>query len=196
MIQAAVMHLAGQIGQHLRRRHGLAEDIVVAATLVQPDGSPVPQAQNRLVVSLVKIEKDAVPRPSQSLPTESDGRLGTRTAPLHLSLHILLTANFGAGNYGEALKFLSDAIGFLQRTPIFDHAVSPDLPQGIDRLVLDIENTSIQELSNLWGMLGAKHAPSILYKVRMVTLGGSDLAGLAHGVSEGFPSLGFRKGRF
>jgi hypothetical protein len=184
------MHLANQIGQHLRRKHGLAEEIVVAATLVQPDGSPVPQAQNRLVVSLVKIEKDSVPRPSPSLATESDGRLGTRAAPLHLSLHILLTANFGAGNYGEALKFLSGAIGFLQRTPIFDHGVSPDLPQGIERLVVDIENTSIQEQSNLWGMLGAKHAPSILYKVRMVTLGGSDLTGMQHGVSDGFPTLG------
>lgn len=190
MIQAAIQHLSGQLAQFVRRRHGSAEEMVVASTLVQPDGSPVPQAQNRLVLTLVKIEKDTVPRPGTGRATESDGRVGVNGAPLHLNLHVLLSANFGGGAYTEALRYLSTAIAFFQRTPVMDGSTSPDLPQGIQRLVLDIENASIQELSNLWGMLGAKHCPSILYKVRMVTIGGSEIAGLLPEISEGVPSLG------
>lgn len=190
MIQAAVQHLANQLAQFVRRRHGSTEEMVLASTLVQPDGSPVPQAQNRLVLTLVKIEKDSVPRPAQGRFPESDGRSGIRTTPLHLNLHVLLAANFAAGSYSESLKYLSSGISFFQRNPIFDHGTSPDLPNGIERLVLEIENASIQELSNLWGMLGAKHVPSILYKVRLVTMGGSELAALVPEIANGMPRLG------
>lgn len=193
MIQAAIQHLAMQLGQHIRRRHGAAEDLVVASTLVQPDGTPVPQAQNRLVLTLVNIEKDAVPRPSGARASESDGRAGVRSAPLHLNLHVLMAANFGAGTYPEALRILSSGISFFQRNPAFHQGATADLPAGIERLVLEIENASMQELSNLWGMLGAKHVPSILYKVRMVTLGGSELAELQHEIAGGAASLGRRE---
>lgn len=190
MIQAAIQFLSTQLGQHVRRRHGAVEELVVASTLVQPDGSPVPQAQNRLVLALVNVEKDGLPRPSQGRFPEADGRSGVRTAPLHLNLHVLMAANFGAGSYPEALRLLSTGIAFFQRNPMFHQGASSDIPAGIERLILDIENTSLQELSNLWGMLGAKHVPSILYKVRMITLGGSELAGLDAEISGPIAKLG------
>jgi hypothetical protein len=190
VVYLAVQHLASQLGQFLRRRHGLIEDIVVASGLVQPDGSPVPQAQNKLVLVLANIEKDTMPRSASPASGEFDGRIALRAAPLHLNLHILLAANFGAGSYAEALKFLSSAISYFQRTAVFDHLSSPDLPKGIERLVLDIENMRLQELSNLWSTLGAKHVPSILYKVRMVTIGGDDLSGLAPSISMPRPAVG------
>jgi hypothetical protein len=31
-------------------------------------------------------------------------------------------------------------------------------------------NLSFQEQNNLWGSMGAKYVPSVLYKVRMVTI--------------------------
>ncbi len=42
-------------------------------------------------------------------------------------------------------------------------------------------------------MLGAKHVPSILYKVRLVTLGGSELATLVPEISDGMPRLGAKE---
>ena len=66
------------------------------------------------------------------------------------------------------MKFLSYAVGCFQEQPIIDKSSNPELPDGIDKLILDIENINIHELSNLWGILGGKYQPSILYKVRMI----------------------------
>lgn len=189
MVHLAVHHLAAQLGQYLRRKHSLAEEIVVASSLVQPDGSPVPQAQNRLVLVLANIEKDTLVHAPNLGGGEFEGRMGVRIQPIYLNLHVLLAANFGPGSYAEALKFLSSAMAFFQRIPAFDHSTSPDLPAGIEKLVLDIENMRLQELSNLWSMLGAKHVPSVLYKVRMVAAGGGELVEARPAVSVPRPSV-------
>jgi hypothetical protein len=81
-----------------------------------------------------------------------------------------LAANFSGSNYAEALKFISKAIAFFQMQPVFDKQSTPDLDSRIDKLVLDIENLNIQDLSNLWGLLGGKYLPSVYYRVRMVTI--------------------------
>ena len=54
--------------------------------------------------------------------------------------------------------------------PVFDKHSTPDLDSRIDKLVLDIENLNIQDLSNLWGLLGGRYLPSVYYRVRMVTI--------------------------
>ena len=87
----------------------------------------------------------------------------------------MVAANFSGRHYPDALKFLSNSVSFFQRNPIFDHSNTPDLESRIDRLVLDIENLSITDLSNLWGILGGRYVPSILYRMRMVTFNARDV---------------------
>lgn len=54
----------------------------------------------------------------------------------------------------------------------------------LNTVILDIENLSIQDLSNLWGSLDGKYLPSILYRVRMVAFDNEDIAGRIPVVSE------------
>ena len=77
--------------------------------------------------------------------------------------------------YSEALKFVSNTISFFQRRPVFDHQNTPELDSKIDKLVLDIENLDIKDLSTLWGVLSGKYLPSILYKVRMIAFDAGDV---------------------
>jgi hypothetical protein len=35
---------------------------------------------------------------------------------------------------------------------------------------VEIENLSIAELSNLWGILGSRYLPSMVYRLRMVVI--------------------------
>jgi hypothetical protein len=97
--------------------------------------------------------------------------------PLALNLYVMLAANFNSANYAEALKFLSNAISFFQRQPVFDHQATPGMDERIDRLVLDIENLNVQDLSSMWGMLSGKYLPSVLYRVRVVTFDARDIRG-------------------
>ncbi|MCP5244475.1 MAG: DUF4255 domain-containing protein [Burkholderiales bacterium] len=176
MINLTVQLLATQLNQYLRRAYDLSEDMVVVSNLLDMDGSVSPNINNKLVIFLTNIEKDSVSRRSPGVH-EFGERAVQRNAGIHFNLYIMLTANFSGTNYAEALKFLSSTISFFQRNPLFNHQNTPDMDRRLEKLVLDIENLSIQDLSNLWGALGGKYMPSILYRVRMVTFDAGEITG-------------------
>ena len=174
MIHAAVSHIANQLNQFLKRSFDLNEDVVVMSNISEPDGTLAPNINNKLAVFLVNIEKDTTSNRHQG---GSGGfeLSASSYPPIFLNLYVMVAANFSGGNYAEALKFLSNAVSFFQRQPVFDHQQTPDLDRRINKLVMEIENLNMQDLSSLWGMLSGKYQPSILYKVRMVAFESGDV---------------------
>jgi hypothetical protein len=170
MISAAIGHLAFQLNQQFKNSFQLVEEVVVVSNLVELDGSVAPNASNKLVLTLVNIEKDTLPFRPNSGARGRDDRLLQLSPPLFVNLYLMISANFGAGNYTEALKYISHAIAFFQQRPMFDQRNSPGLDERIERLVLDIENLPIPDLNNLWSLLGGRYLPSMFYKVRMVAI--------------------------
>jgi hypothetical protein len=177
MIAAAVGSIASQLNQSLRRSFRVAEDLVVVSNLTEPDGTPVSQVANKLALFLVNIERDAMPYPQGAGPASLAGRVAQRNAPVHLNLMLMFAATFSGSNYPEALKFISHTIAFFQSRPVLDHQNTPELDARIDRLVLDLENLTVTDLSNLWGILRGTYLPSVLYRMRMVTIDAGQLSG-------------------
>jgi len=173
MIHSAISHIAAQLNQYLKRTFELNEDIVVLSNILEQDGNVAPHVNNKLVVCLVNIEKDPVPFRRPNGAHVGADRSIVNPSPVYLNLYLLVAGHFGS--YPEALKFISNTVGFFQRCPLFDHQNTPDLDRRIDKLILDIENLNIQDLSNLWGILSGKYLPSILYKVRMVAFDSGDV---------------------
>ena len=174
MIYAAVSHLANQLNQFLKRTFELGEDVVVLSNILEQDGSLAPNINNKLVVFLVNVEQDTTSSARPHGAASATPSVSTYP-PISLNLYVMVAANFNSGNYSEALKFLSNAIGFFQRQPFFDHQSTPDLDKRISKLALSIENLNFQDLSSLWGALSGKYMPSILYKVRMVSFDSGDI---------------------
>ena len=188
MIHATINHLANHLNQFLRFSYNLAEDIVVVSNLLSQDGSVAPHINNKVVLGLVNIERDATAHRAGG-----DSRLmqsAVYSPPVYLNLYVLVAANFSGPNYPEALKFISSTIAFFQRLPVFDHQSTPDLDSRIDKLVLDIENLKTHELSNLWSVLSGRYLPSVLYRVRMVSFDAGDLLGQLPNIAEPIGSVG------
>ncbi|WMW80501.1 DUF4255 domain-containing protein [Undibacterium cyanobacteriorum] len=179
MINAAISHLANQLNQQFRNNFHLMEDVAVVSNLVELDGTPAPNANNKLVLTLVNIEKDTMPhRPGNGRRSVADAFL-VQSSPLYLNLYVMLSANFGADNYPGALRTLSQAISFFQQQAVFDRQNSPGLDSRIDKLILDMENLKIPDLNNLWSLMGGKYLPSAFYKVRMITVDSRAVVGQA-----------------
>lgn len=168
MIDAAIVQIAHQLNQALRRNFQVAEDLVVVSSLHEHDGGLATHTANRIAVFLVNLERDTVaglsPRPIAT------GATLLQPAPVHLNMMLMFAANFGGTTYPEALKLLSATIAFFQSRPLLDHHNTPDLDPRIDRLVLDLENLPLGELSQLWGILGGRYLPSVLYRVRLISV--------------------------
>jgi hypothetical protein len=189
MINSALSHLASELNESLQKSFRLDENIVVVSGMVEQDGSLPMQANNKVAISLINIERDTFTK-SGGGSGGSFSRASVGNEPVYLNLYVMVSICFGGNNYLESMKFLSTAIAFFQRRPVFDHSNTPDLDDRIEKLVLDLENLSIQELSNIWGVLGGKYYPSVLYRVRMVAIDPGDITDQAVSIT-GTPEADF-----
>ena len=184
MIYAAISHITGQLNQHLKQAFDLNEDIVVVANITEQDGTITVNTNNKIVASLVNVEREMTPGCRPLAAPASDLPAAQSHPPIHTNLYLLFAGNFNGKNYGEALKFLSATISFFQRNPLFTSQNSPDLDHRIARIALEIENLNFKDLSSLWTVLSGKYLPSVLYKIRMITFDAREIVGRAPKIIE------------
>jgi len=168
MIANALNQIQSQLNGFLVRQFDLTEDLVVLSNLADSEGRAEEQIQNKVALTLVNITRETNAAPARR-PVSSANR-NNIAPPLYVNAYLLISANFGGQNYPEALKILSTVIGYFQGARVMDHSNTPDLNAGIDRLVLEYEDLSLQELNNIWSVHGGKYVPSALYRLRVVAI--------------------------
>lgn len=167
MIYEALSCLVDEINEHFRIRLKVSEDKVILSAIVNQDGSIAIQGENKILLTLINIEKETVGRNNSSLSVAS---IGINKSPvLTVNLHVLFSAYFSNGNYPESLRFISFIIAFFQQKSAFNRVNTPRLDPEIDKLIFEMANISPEQLNNVWGCLGAKYMPSVIYKIRMLT---------------------------
>jgi hypothetical protein len=162
------------------------EDLVVMSNPVGLDGTHASEIENKILLFLTRIERDTAPFRSPDSITRSIAS----TPPLYLNLYVMVAANFLGKQYADGLKSIALTISYFHQNPMLDHRNCPDLDKGLDRLILDIENLSPTEMSNVWGTLGGRYLPSVLYRVRMVTIDSGAMLGRTPTVTDPGAALG------
>ena len=119
------------------------------------------------MITLVNIEKEITGKSNTG--SISGGAMANRSQTMNINLYVLFSAYFNSNNYPEALRFLSFIIAYFQYKNVFTPANTPRLDSGIDKLVFEIASITPEQLNNIWGSIGAKYMPSVIYKMRMLT---------------------------
>ncbi len=137
-------------------------------------------AEKQVVLSLVNVEEESSLKngPHHRL---KDGKVIYENRPVHLSLYLLFSANLK--NYASALKRLEAIITFLQGKNVFTARTAPDLqklsrsPEEMSgfRMTLELFSLSFEQINHLWGSLGGKQVPFILYRARLVSLSAKEI---------------------
>lgn len=137
--------------------------------------------REKLILSMVNIKEE---KTLKNLPNyvRNDITLSTiyENPPVFLNFQILITATHV--KYTNALLVLSRAIRFFQFKNVFTQDnVDPDsiitgAPDNqLDqlesfKLIFDLYSPSMEEVNHLWGTLGGKQYPFVLYTLRMLDL--------------------------
>lgn len=133
-----------------------------------------------LGLSLINIEEERTHKEQQSRFVNAVGKVEKRNPEIQLNLYVLITANFqnkqannSSDDYVEGLKQLSYAIAFFQSKNVFTPENSPAL-SGFDdtlkKIVVELYSYSFEQLYNFWSVVGAKYLPSVLYKIKTLTI--------------------------
>jgi hypothetical protein len=140
-------------------------------------GTPIDESA-QVYISLVNVEEELTLR-NQSRVRESDVRpLAYVNPPVFVNLYLLFTANHR--DYNTAITSLTQVALFFQSNKTFSVAATPVAPQGVFSTIDEMENRievnvelmslTFEQVNHLWGSLGGKQMPFLLYKARQVEI--------------------------
>jgi len=170
MISKALTFISDFLNHEIKMTYGIDEDRVVVSSLINPDGSVTENIENKIIISVINLEHETTINSANNYVSGGDNTFGKISPPVYLNLYLLVSANYDSGNYVEALKMLSTVIGIFQSNTYFTKQKNPKMKSPVEKLTLEIFNLPINELSHIWSGIGAKYVPSIVYKVRMITI--------------------------
>jgi hypothetical protein len=126
-------------------------------------------SEKDIIISLINIEEDRVSRDPQNF-LRTDSGIVKKNPAIHLNLTLLFTSVKLDTGYQVALQNIQRVIEFFQKRYVFDHSNTPGLDTGIEKLILEMMSLNLEQLHQLWSMLGGKYHPSVVYKMRMITI--------------------------
>jgi hypothetical protein len=182
MIAHALTIVRNELEAHLGTYGGVAPHSElgnVAEVTVAAGGNG--QARSRVLLSMVNIQEERTLKNVAHYVRDDAGlRVRYENPPAFLNLAILVAATHQ--NYADALRALSRALLFFQFRNVFTHEnVDPQSLQtnapvnDLDRLeefklIFNLWSPTLEEVNDMWGMLGGKQFPFALYSMRMIEL--------------------------
>lgn len=154
-------------------------NIVDLKSIVSVTGNTEFDNNKHIMMMLAGIEEERRFGKHPYIVPADNNNFSRLNPPVELDLFVLFIA-FN-NNYETALRDVSDVIAFFQSNSVFDEQRYPGLNAGvvdptnkpwqmIDRLSFRLLNFSFELQNNLWGMLGGKYIPSVIYKMNMLTV--------------------------
>lgn len=168
MLDVTLQFLKGELDTYLTTRGAASDASKIALSRIVDDSGKYAVPQDAVGVSVINIEEERVLKSHLPDYTYVNGQHVVSEPDLKLNLYVLFAANFT--NYSEGLKYLSYILVYFQSHPAFMQEDYPALDARIDKLMLELQSTSFEQLSQIWTFIGGKQLPSLLYKLRMLVL--------------------------
>ncbi len=178
MIFETIDFLAAEVNAYLNQQLGSTSDprLRLGNVALALDGSLTGgnSLDGKAVLSLVNIEQDRATRtPSNRVKTTTEARY--KNPPILLNFYVLFSIN--KPEYDECLKWLGHVVTLFQYQKHFSPVTHPNLDSRIEELGIELYTMNFEQVNHLWSIMGGKYLPSVLYKVRQVSVD----AQVAHG---------------
>ncbi len=171
MISESFKFLVEELNTYLSQKLGVTTDqrLVLGnvGKALDNDGSGNNALTGKAILSLVNVEEDRVAK-QQDAFVKTDTGITYQNPPLYLNLYALFSVN--RTDYGDSLKWLAYIVQFFQFQNVFTPLSNPNLDSRIQKLIADLYNLNFEQINQMWSILGGKYLPSVLYKVRMITI--------------------------
>ncbi len=133
-----------------------------------------------VLMSLVGLEEEKSLRYFDTKTITHDENLSNTNIYNHnpvvyLNLHLLFSVPVITSNYSSAINMLGIITEFFQTKNVIDVSqdnINDDNYIRLEKLVFELYSLSFEQMNHLWGVLGGKYMPSVLYKVRLIPIRG------------------------
>lgn len=168
LIQVALQNYIYEVEQPL----DLNQEIVVLDNIAMAEelGGSRSDLNEHIIMSLVNIQEETTLKNSPHYRLEN-GHTVYQNPPVCLNLFVLFSV-LHSEQYDTALKRLARVVEFFQWKKEFSFTTTPG-PNTISkdvRILPDLYTLTFDQLNQLWGTLGGKQVPFVMYRTRLVAL--------------------------
>ncbi|MFA6945182.1 MAG: DUF4255 domain-containing protein [Pedobacter sp.] len=171
MINETLKFISDEVNSYLSLKLGINTDPrLILGNISRAMDNDVPGVNslaNRAILSLVNVEEDRVAKQQENY-VKTDSGITYKNPPTYINLYILFAVN--RTEYTDSLKWLAYIIQFFQYQNVFTPISHPALDEKIEKLIVDLYTLNFEQINHLWSTMGGKYIPSVLYKVRQITI--------------------------
>ncbi|BCL33724.1 DUF4255 domain-containing protein [Nostoc sp. MS1] len=127
------------------------------------------QLNGHVVMSLVNLQEESTMKNGSHYRMDN-GRTIYQNPPVNLNLFILFSSLHN--QYETALRLLSRVVEFFQSQQEISFTSTPgngSISRHV-RLIPDLYSLSFEQLNQLWGSLGGKQVPFVMYRARLIAI--------------------------
>ena len=163
MIKNILSYYTKQLNEFLSRYYHRPDGLAEIGTIDKTQNT-IP---NKIVVSLLNLERETSAGIPCSVHRTAEGGYVQTHPSLQFNLNVMFAAVFEMNQYVESLSILSDTLRFIQSHSSFE--------MNGTTYTLEIMNISLQEMNDLWSLLGGHYYPSVLLKIRRINIDAEDV---------------------
>lgn len=171
MINESLKFLAEEVNKYLSLKLGVNTDprliLGNVSKAFDSEGGGTNSLTNKAILSLVNVEEDRISKQQENY-LKTDKGVSYKAPPVYLNLYILFAVN--RTEYLESLRWLAYILQYFQFQNVFTPLTHPALDGKVEKLVVDLYSLNFEQVNHLWSTLGGKYLPSVLYKVRQLTI--------------------------
>jgi hypothetical protein len=174
MIYEALQIISEQLDKYLSDS-GLNNLVVLEnIALLESADENADNLKGKVVLTLLNLQEESALRNTPNYKVK-DGKTEYRNPPVHLNFYLLISAN--CDTYDKSLRCLSKTIQFFQGKKVFTSTntvynrnnVAFDVLDYF-KFILELYTLNLEELNYVWGTLGGRQLPSVIYKVQLLEI--------------------------
>src|ERR1051325_4502310 len=156
MLDIALQFLSDELNTYFVTRTA-SDTVKVKPSKVVDEAGKYAFGQESIAASLINVEEERTVKSHLPEFTYVNGQHVVKEPQLRLNLYVLFAANFK--QYDQALKFIAFLLTFFQAHPSFTPDAFPGLDPRIEKLTLELQSPTFEQLNQIWAFLGGKHLP-------------------------------------
>ncbi len=174
MIYEALQIISEQLNNYLTAA-GLSNLVVLENVgMLETSAENTEKLSGKVALTLINLEEEPTLKNQPHFKVVDKLTTEYRNPPVHLNLFLLVSAN--CNTYTNSLRAISKTIEFFQGKKIFTsentvYEVKEDFDLlGSFKLIVELFTPSFEQLNHIWGTLGGRQLPSVVYKIQLVEI--------------------------
>jgi hypothetical protein len=179
MIYEALQILSEQLDQYLSS-HGLSKLVKLEnIALLETTNENTEKLDGKVVLTLINLDEEKTLKNLPNYKVINKQTTEYKSPPISLNLYLLISAN--CNTYVNSLRSISKTIEFFQGKSTFTsentiYTVKDDFDVlGNFKLIVNLYTPSFEELNHIWGTLGGRQLPSVIYQIQLIEIDRKDL---------------------